>query len=195
MALLSAILVLMLMSALLVGFVALVNADQAASGINRDQTQAYAAAHAGVEKLTADLGQLFQANFAPTGAQVEALDDRAAAVLPGIDYDGPNGDDRLSRSAFTDTTPADGNPDVENPNGSQITAGPYQGLMGLITPYNIEVTARTSGNAEVRMRRDDADGRHPGVPVRHLLGERSELLRRSELRRSAAACTRTRTCS
>ena len=39
----------------------MVNADQSASGINRDQTQAYAAAHAGVEKLTADLGQLFQA--------------------------------------------------------------------------------------------------------------------------------------
>ena len=69
-ALLSAILVLMLMSALLVGFIAMVNADQSASGINRDQTQAYAAAHAGVEKLTADLGQLFQGNFAPTNNQV-----------------------------------------------------------------------------------------------------------------------------
>ena len=73
-ALLSAILILMLMSALLIGFIAMVNSDQAASGINRDQTQAYAAAHAGVEKLTADLGQLFQANFAPTGAQVNAAD-------------------------------------------------------------------------------------------------------------------------
>ena len=45
-ALLSAILVLMLMSAILVGFIALISADQNASGINRDQTQAYAAAHA-----------------------------------------------------------------------------------------------------------------------------------------------------
>jgi len=34
-------------------------ADQQASGLNRDQTQAYAAAHAGLEKLTADLGDLF----------------------------------------------------------------------------------------------------------------------------------------
>ena len=59
-ALLSAILILMLMSALLIGFIAMVNSDQAASGINRDQTQAYAAAHAGVEKMTADLGQLFR---------------------------------------------------------------------------------------------------------------------------------------
>ena len=58
-------LVLMLMSGLLVGFVALINADQVASGINRDQTQAYAAAHAGIEKLTADLGQVFWAELRP----------------------------------------------------------------------------------------------------------------------------------
>src|SRR5687767_13794015 len=92
-ALLSAILVLMLMSALLVGFIAMVNADQSASGINRDQTQAYAAAHAGVEKLTADLGQLFQGNFAPTNNQVDALwqDAGDPPALPGISYLTPNG--------------------------------------------------------------------------------------------------------
>ena len=72
-ALLSAILVLMLMSAMLVGFLAMVDADQNASGVNRDQTQSYAAAHAGVEKLTSDLGQMFEQNFSPTGAQVNAL--------------------------------------------------------------------------------------------------------------------------
>ncbi len=56
MTLLATVMVMMLMSALLVGFVSLVVADQQASGLNRDQTQAYAAAHAGLEKLTADLG-------------------------------------------------------------------------------------------------------------------------------------------
>src|SRR5690606_40481808 len=53
---------------------------------------------------------------------------------------------------FTDED-NDGNPDVADPNGTQIAAGPYQGLVGLITPYEVEVTARTTGNAEVRMRR------------------------------------------
>ncbi len=152
-ALLSAILVLMLMSALLVGFIAMVNADQQASGINRDQTQAYAAAHAGVEKLTADLGQMFTGgNFAPTGAQIATLSSQAMQpVLPGITYVGPNNTTGYTIT-FTDTN-GDGNPDVENPNGSQISSGPYQGLVGLITPYEIQVTARTTGNAEVRMRR------------------------------------------
>src|SRR5689334_15866523 len=158
-ALLSAILVLMLMSALLIGFVAMVNSDQQASGINRDQTQAYAAAHAGVEKLTADLGQLFQNNFAPTGAQVNALE--AAPLQPtltGIQYLRPNGtsgyqidfDDDVDANG---NPPGDGNPDTPR-NGTQINAGPYQGLTGLITPYRIEVAARTSGGAEVRMRRE-----------------------------------------
>ena len=158
-ALLSAILVLMLMSALLVGFMAMVNSDQNASGINRDQTQAYAAAHAGVEKLTADLGQLFQTNFAPTNAQVNNLTVAAnEPTLTGITYQAPNGGSGY-RITYTDLVgpnglpPADGSPDLENQNGSPITAGPYQGLVGLITPYNIEVTARTSGGAEVRMRR------------------------------------------
>jgi hypothetical protein len=158
-ALLSAILVLMLMSALLVGFMAMVNSDQTASGINRDQTQAYAAAHAGVEKLTADLGQLFQTNFAPTNGQVDALTLAAQQpTLPGINYTAPNGGTGY-RITYTDVVgpnglpPADGRPDLENQAGSPITAGPYQGLVGLITPYNIEVTARTSGGAEVRMRR------------------------------------------
>jgi hypothetical protein len=70
MALVATLLVMMVMSALLVGFYAVVAADQRAGGINRDQTQAYAAAHAGLEKLTADLGALFVGgNFSPTAAQ------------------------------------------------------------------------------------------------------------------------------
>ena len=68
MALLSTLMVMMLMSALLIGFYAVIAADQQASGVNRDQTQAYAAAHAGLEKLTADVGAMFTGgNFSPIG--------------------------------------------------------------------------------------------------------------------------------
>jgi hypothetical protein len=151
-ALLSAILVLMLMSALLVGFVAMVNADQMSSGINRDQTQAYAAAHAGVEKLTSDLGRLFETNFAPTRAQIDALwTNPMQPVLPGMTFVRPNGSSGY-RITFLDAN-ADNIPDLEVATGSMITAGPYEGLVGLITPYTIEVTARTTGGAESRMRR------------------------------------------
>ena len=46
-----------------------------------------------------------------------------------------------------------GNPAPEDPAGSTISAGPYQGFRGIITPYDITVTARSTGGAEVRMRR------------------------------------------
>lgn len=151
-ALVAALLVMTMMSAMLSGFLVMVNADQAAGGIERDQTQAYAAAHAGVEKLTADLGQLFAGNFSPTGAQLNALiAPGQEPALDGITYLRPNGTSGY-RITFVDTN-GDGNPDVADPGGTPIGAGPYQGLTGLITPYTVEVTARTRGNAEVRMRR------------------------------------------
>ena len=55
--------VLMLVSALMVGFVSAIIADQRASGLDRDQTQAYAVAHAGLEQLTSDLSALFTRTF------------------------------------------------------------------------------------------------------------------------------------
>ena len=65
MALLATIMVMMLLSALMVGFVSAIVADQNASGLNRDQTQAYAAAHAGLEKLTSDMSALFATRRQP----------------------------------------------------------------------------------------------------------------------------------
>jgi hypothetical protein len=152
MAIIAALLATMMMSALVAGFLVMVSADQAAGGIERDQTQAYAAAHAGVEKLTADLGPLFLTNFNPSEEDLEELQtaDRQP-VLPGITFVRPDGSSGY-RISFRDED-GDGSPDVADPNGTQIAAGPYQGLVGLITPYEVEVTARTRGNAEVRMRR------------------------------------------
>lgn len=159
-ALLSAILVLMLMSAMLVGFVAIVNSDQTSSGIGRDQTQSYAAAHAGLEKLTADLGTLFTTNYAPTGAAVDALE-AAPPTIPGITFINPSGGSGYQIS-FTDAN-NNGFPDAEDEvNGSDITSGPFAGLKGIITRYAVDVTARTTGGSEVRMRREMQS---VGIPV------------------------------
>jgi hypothetical protein len=145
MALMSTLLIMMLMSALLVGFFAMIAADQQASGINRDQTQAYAAAHAGLEKLTADLGSLFTGgNFSPSGAQLLALQNNPP-TLPRFQYVAPGGGPGYTITA---------RPVVV----ATIPNGPFQGLQGLITPYEVNVTARANGGvlggaAEVRMRR------------------------------------------
>ena len=148
-ALIVTLMVLLLVSALMVGFFSSVVADQRASGLDRDQTQAYAVAHAGLEQLTSDLSALFTQDFSPGSTQLSALT-ATPPSLPGFAFTDPDG------SAGYDvlfTPDANGNPAPEDVNGSTISAGPYQGFKGIITPYNITVTARSRGGAEVRMRR------------------------------------------
>lgn len=150
MALITTLMVLMLMSALMVGFFAAITTDQRASGIDRDQTQAYAAAHAGLEQLTANLAGLFQTNFSPSATQVNALT-TSPPVISGFQFTAPDGG---SGYTVTFTSDANGNPTPVDPNGTVISAGPFQGFRGIITPYTITVTARSNGGgSEVRLRR------------------------------------------
>ncbi len=149
-ALVTVIMVMMLVSALMVGFVAAVVADNRASGLDRDQTQAYAAAHAGLEKLTSDLSQLFLTDFSPSPAQINGLL-ASSPVVPGFQYVEPDGS--AGYKVTWDFSDAGGNPAPDPTSEGTITHGPYQGFKGLITPYNITVTARSTGGAEVRMRR------------------------------------------
>ncbi|HTV01420.1 MAG TPA: hypothetical protein VMF13_12805 [Luteitalea sp.] len=150
-ALISAILVTMLISAVLVGFVAIVTADQQASGLNRDQTQAYAAAHAGLEKLTSDLGDVFLGgNYSPSQALLTSLQNDPPEI-EGFTYRAPgqavgSGYRIIARPTET----------------KQVPSGPFQGLVGLVTPYEITVTARSQTGGEVRMRRTMQT---VGVPV------------------------------
>ena len=67
-AMVMALLMTLLVSILLVGFTATIMSDQRFRGIDHDHLQAFYAAHAGLEKLTTDLGNLFQTNFAPRAA-------------------------------------------------------------------------------------------------------------------------------
>jgi hypothetical protein len=154
MALLAVVMVMMLLSVLMVGFVAAIVEDQNASGLNRDQTQAYAAAHAGLEKLTSDMTNLFRRDVSPTMAQVNALVAPAMVpVIPGFTFVAPGGGVGYSAAPALGVD-GNGNPRPEDAvNGSEITHGPFQGLKGMITPYDMTVTARSRGMAEVRLRR------------------------------------------
>jgi hypothetical protein len=151
MALLTTIMVMLLMSGLMVGFFAAVVADQRANGIDRDQTQAYAAAHAGLEKLTSDLATKFETDFNPTAAEINALATHPP-VIPGFSYIAPGGGVG-SGYAITFTTDAKGNPAPLSTAGTTITTGAYQGFTGIVTQYTVTSTARSTGNAEVRLRR------------------------------------------
>jgi hypothetical protein len=148
-ALITTLMVMMLISVLMIGFVAAIVADNRGSGLDRDQTQAYAAAHAGLEKLTSDLSTLFTLDFAPSNVQIAALN-AAPPVVDGFQYLAPDG---TPGYLITFIPGAGGNPAPMDAAGTPISAGPYQGLKGIITPYDITVTARSRGGAEVRMRR------------------------------------------
>src|ERR1700680_2370078 len=84
-AMITTLLVIMLMSALLVGFTAVIMSDQRYRFIDKDRGQAYYGASGGIEKLTVDLGNLFFSQLAPTSAQITALTASAPSV-PGITY-------------------------------------------------------------------------------------------------------------
>ena len=151
MALLTTMMVMLLMSGLMAGFFAAIIADQRANGVDRDQTQAYAAAHAGLEKLTSDLATKFETDFNPTAAEISALASHPPPI-PGFSYIAPGGT-AGSGYAITFNTDAHGNPAPVSATGTPITSGAYQGFTGIITQYTITSTARSTGNAEVRLRR------------------------------------------
>jgi hypothetical protein len=154
MALLTVLLVCMLASALMAGMFAAISSDQRSLGLDRDQSQSYSAAHAGLEKLTTQLAQLFVTDFSPSAAQITA----ASAIAPtisGFSFVAPGGGSGYAVSFTPDpcTCPNAGNPMPSASN--DITTGPFAGFKGLITPYTLTVTARsTSGGSEVRLRRE-----------------------------------------
>ncbi len=145
-ALLTTLLLMLLMSSLLVGFILLITSGQKLSGINNDYSRAFYASEAGMEKITADLGTLFDTNYAPSAAQITAIA-AAPPSIPGIQYVQYNGASGYQVNYNTD---ANGNPLATV---SQIQSGPYQGMYSLATQYTLLVTARTLSNNEVKLQR------------------------------------------
>jgi len=147
-ALVTTILLMLLMSSLIVGFLMLVTQGQRLSGINSDNSKAFYGAEAGMEKITADLGTLFSKTYSPSAAQLTAIES-APPVLTDVIYQKFDG-----TSGYSLDYPVDG---LGNPLAtvSQISSGtsPYQGMTALITPYTLTVTARTPQGTEVKLQR------------------------------------------
>lgn len=72
-ALIAAMLITMMVSALLVGVTTQVVSDNRTRYADRERTQAFYGAQAGLEQLVANVGNLFTTNYAPTTAQIDAL--------------------------------------------------------------------------------------------------------------------------
>ena len=176
-AMIATLLVLMLVSALLVGFTAVIMGDQRYRGIDKDRNVAFYGAQAGLEKLSADLGNLFFVNLAPTSAQVNALTvDANKPPISGINYTQSDGTSGYYISFADDD--GDGHPDARN---GTVKSGTYTGLIALLTDYTLNAVARTTAGSEVHLQKGIQTVADSGLSVRHVLGRRPQLLRRREL--------------
>jgi hypothetical protein len=144
-ALLSALLVMLLMAGVTAGFTALVITDTKVRALDSTRTQSFYAVHAGLEKLTSDLGDLFAANVAPTATQINLLSGAPPAI--GVTWQQPDG-----TNGYRVTFPTDG---AGNPQAAVMTVqnGPFQGLVGLATPYTMAVTGRLPDGSESSLTR------------------------------------------
>jgi len=151
-ALITALLLLFLMSSLLVGFCILLISNQQLAGSNNDDISAFYGAEAGMEQLTANVGNLFTDTYAPTIGQVNALTTSPGPpVIPGISYvTGSGGSGYTITLPSTTTYDSNGNP---IPATSSVKIGPYAGLPALVTEYTLTVNARTTAGREVKLQR------------------------------------------
>ena len=147
-ALITTLMLMFLMSSLLAGFTILLISNQQLAGSNNDDVNAFYGSEAGMEKMTADLGNLFTQTYAPSISQINALMTTPPSI-PGISYLTGSGS---SGYVIQSLNPTDsyGNP---KPINSTISAGNYQGMGALITQYQLTVTARTPAGREVKLQR------------------------------------------
>jgi hypothetical protein len=138
MALITSMLVMLLMSALMISFTAVIMSDQRYRTIDRDRGEAFYAAHSGLEKLNAELATLFFANVAPSTAQIGALADDPPEITGVTFLDegaGAYGVQFLGESS------------------GQISTGPYEGLIALKRTYELSSGVRTKSGGSAQLRR------------------------------------------
>jgi PilX N-terminal len=162
-ALITTLLILLLLSTMIVGLAWLVLGDQKLGGNNNDRQLAFYGAEAGMETMTASLENLFDANYAPDKTAINNLMTVPGPPtnIPGVLYLAPG--NTTNGSGYTITfTPSTTNANLPASGFGTIPSGNYAGLVGLMTPYTLSVTAHTTGGSEVKLQRQVQT---VGIPV------------------------------
>src|SRR5205807_1715058 len=122
----------------------LVGSETRMGGNNKESTVAYYGAEAGMEKLTADLAQLYQVSLAPSPAAIANLANNppTPAMVPNVNY---------VESIKPTVVDAAGNPVAT---WGTISAGPNAGLTAEKVLYTLQVNATRPGGANVNMLRN-----------------------------------------
>src|SRR5207302_10105717 len=124
-ALVAALLLLLVITAMAVTLMYTVNTEQHLQRTDSASNLAYYAAQSGIEKMMSDLDNLYASNSAPSAAQIAALTSTAnQPVLPGV--------------AFPEYTITVLPPPVPGPNNAELlSSGPNAGLMATVQPLTL----------------------------------------------------------
>ncbi|HYA96334.1 MAG TPA: hypothetical protein VEC95_08700, partial [Terriglobales bacterium] len=149
-ALITALLMLLLLLSVSLGFALMVANEQGDRGVDMDRTQTFYAAYGAMEQINAAIGTLFQQSPAPSGADITKYvltspDINGNAVppaVPGMNYYEPySGVTCVVIPGYEVNYPGcPGNP-TSSP--GLITEGAYQGFQGLITQYTITISLQS----------------------------------------------------
>jgi len=146
-ALITTLLLLFLMSSLLVGFCILLTTNQQLAGSNNDDVTAFYSAEAGMEQMTANLGDLFAQTYSPTAAQINAVQ-LNPPLLPNIQFLTSTG-----TSGYMITPGAVDSLGNPAPTISTVKSGTYAGMTAMLTEYTMYVNARNAAGREVKLQR------------------------------------------
>jgi Tfp pilus assembly protein PilV len=150
-ALITALLILFLVSAIIVGMSWMVVSDQKLSGNNQQRELAFYAAEAGMEKMTADMGTIFAQQGSIIAANIPTITGNPPVFPPpynNITYTNALGVStyQIGCPNFPCVTPAQIFATVQPPSA-------YAGMQAQITPFTLEVAAQTTQGAEVKLER------------------------------------------
>ncbi len=148
-ALITVMLVLILISAMVVGMSWMVMTDGRLGGNNGNREAAFYGAEAGMEKLTADLGNQFATQGSVTAANLVTITSNYP-LLTGITFQNALGNStylvECGSPLVSPCTPASTNSTVVSPS-------PYAGMNGLITTLTLSVAAQAANGSEVKLHR------------------------------------------
>ena len=144
-ALIMTMLVMALMSALLIGFSAVVASDQRYRHIDRDRVRAFYAAQSGLEKLSADFAREYGNDVSLSDAQLKALGDNPPSVPDVTFTTGSEGGNAYSVTRIPTAT--------GTKEWNVIASGPYEGLIALKERYWLDSSVRTTSGGEAHLRR------------------------------------------
>ena len=148
-ALITSLMVLLLISAIVVGMSWMVMTDQRLGGNNQSRELAFYGAEAGMEKMTTDVANVFATSGALTAANVATITATPPNLIPGVQYLNTAGASTYNLTFVPDVF---GNPATNN--ASILPPSPYAGMQGLITPFTMTVAAQnTATGAEVKLTR------------------------------------------